>query len=114
MSITLPGTALIESGELHLKYSLPKVDNSEANEGGIETVDVLLNDSALASITPSAQDLARRGGYVVIPLPVDQLVRENRLTLRLAGPTALAELNLRQTRRFASIRRPRFFLRPSA
>ena len=85
MSITLPGTALIESGELHLKYSLPKSDNSEADEGGIETVDVLLNDSALASITPSAQDLARRGGYVVIPLPVDQLVRENRLTLRLAG-----------------------------
>jgi cellulose synthase (UDP-forming) len=85
MSITLPGTALIESGELHLKYSLPKSDNPEADKDGIETVDVLLNDSALASITPSAQDLARRGGYVVIPLPVDQLVRENRLTLRLAG-----------------------------
>ncbi len=85
MSITLPGTALIESGELHLKYSLPKSDNPEADKDGIETVDVLLNDSALASITPSAQDLARRGGYIVIPLPVDQLVRENRLTLRLAG-----------------------------
>jgi cellulose synthase (UDP-forming) len=80
ISISLPSTTLIESGELHLKYSLP-----EASKGGIGTFDVLLNDSALASITPTAEDVSRRGGDVVIPLPADQLVHDNRLTLRLAG-----------------------------
>jgi cellulose synthase (UDP-forming) len=80
ISISLPSTALIEGGELHLKYSLP-----EASKGGIGTFDVLLNDSALASITPTAEDVLRRGGDVVIPLPADQLVHDNRLTLRLAG-----------------------------
>jgi hypothetical protein len=80
ISISLPSTTLIESGELHLKYSLP-----EASKGGIGTFDVLLNDSALASITPTAEDVSRRSGDVVIPLPADQLVHDNRLTLRLAG-----------------------------
>jgi len=80
ITISLPSTSLIESGELYVKYSLP-----EASKGGIGTFDILLNDSALASITPTAEDISRRGGDVLVPLPADQLVHENRLTLRLAG-----------------------------
>jgi cellulose synthase (UDP-forming) len=80
IAISLPSTSLIEGGELHVKYSLP-----EASKGGMGTFDVLLNDSALASITPTDDDISRRGGDVVIPLPADQLVHDNRLTLRLAS-----------------------------
>jgi cellulose synthase (UDP-forming) len=80
ITISLPSTSFIDGGELDLKYSLP-----EASKGGIGTFDVLLNDSALGSITPTAEDVSRRGGEVLIPLPGDQLVHDNRLTLRLAG-----------------------------
>ncbi len=84
VSIALPGTVLVEGGEMRLKYSLPQGDQ-EHGKGAVGTFDVLLNDAALASITPTPDEIARRGGYVVIPLPADQLVRENRLTLRLAA-----------------------------
>ncbi|AXC12945.1 Cellulose synthase catalytic subunit [UDP-forming] [Acidisarcina polymorpha] len=80
IAVDLPATALVESGELRLKYGLP-----EGSKGGLTTFDILLNELPLASITPTMQDVANRGGEVEIPLPADQLIRENRITIRLAS-----------------------------
>ena len=80
VEISLPSTVLAEQGELKLKYTLP-----DAGKGTASTLDVLLNDAALASITPTARDLANGGGEITIPLPADQLVGRNRFTLQLAG-----------------------------
>jgi cellulose synthase (UDP-forming) len=78
IAIALPDDVLMDSGTLHLKYTLP--ESKEATS----TLEVLLNDTMLAAITPSATELALGHGEATIPLPVELLVRQNRLTLRLS------------------------------
>ena len=79
IDLSLPDNILVEDGVLHLKYSLPQAKESAG------TLEVLLNDLLLASITPSDLELARGRGEVAIPLPPEQLVRHNQITLQLAS-----------------------------
>lgn len=78
LEIFLPNDVLMNRGVFHLKYTLPE----SADTGS--TLEVLLNDTLLAAITPTAAELATRHGEATVPLPVELLVRQNRLTLRLA------------------------------
>jgi cellulose synthase (UDP-forming) len=79
VDIALPENLLIEAGVLHLKYTLPQAKEAAS------TLEVLLNDLLIASITPSGLELARGKGEIAIPLPPEQMVRQNRITLQLAN-----------------------------
>src|SRR6266702_1151502 len=78
LAIGLPNDVLIQQGSFHLKYTLPESDFPSS------TLEVLLNDTLLAAITPGAAELASRHGDVTVPLPAELLAPHNRLTLRLA------------------------------
>jgi cellulose synthase (UDP-forming) len=80
--IALPNDVLMNQGVFHLKYSLPESSDTTS------TLEVLLNDVLLAAITPDPVALAARHGEATIPIPVELLVRQNRLTLRLADSNA--------------------------
>ncbi|GAC1417235.1 MAG: hypothetical protein NVSMB62_07700 [Acidobacteriaceae bacterium] len=79
LDIALPENLLIQAGVLHLKYSLPQAKEAAS------TLEVLLNDLLIASVTPSGLEVARGQGEIAIPLPPEQMVRQNRITLQLAS-----------------------------
>ncbi len=84
LAIGLPNDVLIKQGAFHVKYTLPE------SEYPSSTLEILLNDTMLAAITPGATELAARHGEVTVPLPGELLVRQNRLTLRLANASGAA------------------------
>ena len=75
-----PQSWLIRGGTLHLKYQIPHDASS------IYTyADVRLNDSILASVTPSAEEREQGAGELEVPLPADLLTARNQIVIQLAG-----------------------------
>ena len=85
MRFTVPDTWFIQSGTLHLRYTLPGSAQGPAPPADQSIADVRLNDANLISITPTAEDFANGGGEVDVPLPAEMLVSRNTLTIQLAG-----------------------------
>ena len=79
VEIALPDNVLVEEGALHLKYTLPQATEPAS------TLEVLLNGLLLASITPTPAEIGIGHGEATIPLPAEQIVRQNRITLQLAN-----------------------------
>jgi cellulose synthase (UDP-forming) len=74
-----PESWLIRGGKLHLKYQIPR------NAQEYTYADVRLNDSVLASVTPTAEERERGAGELWVPLPPELLMARNELTIQLAG-----------------------------
>ena len=91
VEIALPEDVLVEGGTLHLRYTLPQTTAPSS------TLEVLLNGALLASVTPSSAEAALGRGEVTVPLPPEQLVRENRITLQLASSGSGCELKRSST-----------------
>jgi len=84
IEIALPDNVLVQKASLKLKYTLPPSSNSTS------TLDVLLNDMLLAAITPTPNELISGQGEALVPLPAEEMVRQNRITLQLANTTGAA------------------------
>jgi cellulose synthase (UDP-forming) len=75
-----PQSWLMRGGKLHLKYRVPRNALQE-----YVYADVRLNDSVLASITPTAEERDAGAGELLVPLPPELLMARNELTIQLAG-----------------------------
>lgn len=81
----VPDTWFIQSGTLHLRYTLPGANTQGGAPADQSIADVRLNDTNLISITPSQDEMANGGGEIDIPLPAELLVHKNTLVFQLAG-----------------------------
>jgi cellulose synthase (UDP-forming) len=93
LKFATPQSWLIQGGRLHLKFQVPK------NARQVYTyADIRLNDSVLASITPTPEERDAGVGEVVVPLPPELLLAKNELIIQLAGQgnTACATPSQRQ------------------
>lgn len=80
LKFATPESWLIRSGKLRLKYQIAKnaqLENTFA--------DIRLNDSVLATVTPSAEERDAGAGELTVPLPAELLTGKNALTVQLAG-----------------------------
>jgi cellulose synthase (UDP-forming) len=75
-----PASWLLRGGKLHLKYQIPRNAPEEYTYA-----DLRLNDSVLASITPTAEERDAGAGEIVVPLPPELLTARNQLVIQLAG-----------------------------
>jgi cellulose synthase (UDP-forming) len=80
LKFATPSSWLIRGGKLHLKYQVPKDALNEYTYA-----DVRLNDSILASVTPTTEEREAGAGELWVPLPADLLLAKNELTIQLAG-----------------------------
>ncbi len=80
LKFATPQSWLVRGGALHLKYQIPKNARQEYTYA-----DVRLNDSLLASITPTAEERDTGAGELLVPFPPDLLLTRNELTIQLAG-----------------------------
>lgn len=76
--IVLPSTLLIEDSKLALHYSFPAGSHADA-----VTLRLLLNGNVIASLTPTASELAAGESTASVPLPVDVFVQDSRLLFEL-------------------------------
>ncbi len=80
LKFATPESWLIRGGKLRLKYQIPRnaqLENTFA--------DIRLNESVLATVTPTAEEREAGAGEVVVPLPAELLTGKNMLTIQLAG-----------------------------
>ena len=82
VAFALSSDVFVEQGSLYLRYTLPESKESTS------TLEVLLNDTLLAAVTPTAAEMGAGHGEVSVPIPPEFLVRQNRLTLRIADTTS--------------------------
>ncbi len=80
LKFATPESWLIRGGKLHLKYQIPRNATQEYTYA-----DVRLNDSVLASVTPTAEERDAGAGELSVPLPPELLMARNELTIQLAG-----------------------------
>ena len=80
LKFATPQSWLVRGGALHLKYQIPKNARQEYTYA-----DVRLNDSLLASITPTAEERDSGVGELLVPFPPDLLLPRNELSIQLAG-----------------------------
>ena len=80
LKFATPESWLIRGGKLHLKYQIPRNAQQE-----FTYADVRLNESVLASVTPSAQERDAGAGEIWVPLPPELLTGKNQLTIQLSG-----------------------------
>jgi cellulose synthase (UDP-forming) len=80
LKFAAPESWLIRGGKLHLKYQIPKNASQDYTYA-----DVRLNDSVLASVTPTAEERDAGAGELWVPLPPELLTARNELTIQLAG-----------------------------
>ncbi len=80
LKFATPQSWLVRGGALHLKYQIPKNARQEYTYA-----DVRLNDSLLASITPTVEERDSGTGELLVPFPPDLLLARNELTIQLAG-----------------------------
>jgi cellulose synthase (UDP-forming) len=80
LKFATPQSWLVRGGALHLKYQIPKNARQEYTYA-----DVRLNDSLLASITPTAEERDSGVGELLVPFPPDLLLARNELSIQLAG-----------------------------
>jgi cellulose synthase (UDP-forming) len=80
LKFAAPSSWLIRGGKLHLKYQVPKDAQNE-----FTYADVRLNDSILASVTPTSEEREAGAGELWVPLPAGLLLAKNELTIQLSG-----------------------------
>ncbi|MGC2402248.1 MAG: UDP-forming cellulose synthase catalytic subunit, partial [Acidobacteriaceae bacterium] len=80
LKFATPQSWLIRGGKLQLRYQIPRNAREQYTYA-----DVRLNDSLIASITPTAEERDAGAGELVVPLPPDLLLSRNELTVQLAG-----------------------------
>ena len=80
LKFATPESWLIRGGKLHLKYQIPRNATQEYTYA-----DIRLNDSVLASVTPTAEERDAGAGELSVPLPPELLMARNELTIQLAG-----------------------------
>ena len=73
------GKLAYPGGKLHLKYQIPRNATQEYTYA-----DVRLNDSVLASVTPTAEERDAGAGELSVPLPPELLMARNELTIQLS------------------------------
>ena len=83
--IVLPSTLLIEQSKLALHYTFPEGSRAEA-----VMMQVRLNGNVIASLTPTAPELSAGGSSVMLPLPVDLLVQDSRISFELESASQAA------------------------
>jgi cellulose synthase (UDP-forming) len=80
LKFATPESWLIRGGKLHLKYQIPRNATDEYTYA-----EVRLNDSILASVTPTAEERDAGAGELSVPLPPELLMARNELSIQLAG-----------------------------
>ncbi len=80
LKFATPESWLIRGGKLQLKYQIPRNAREQYTYA-----DVRLNDSLIASITPTVEERDAGAGELLLPLPADLLLARNELTIQLTG-----------------------------
>ncbi|HTZ59778.1 MAG TPA: UDP-forming cellulose synthase catalytic subunit [Acidobacteriaceae bacterium] len=80
LKFATPQSWLLQGGKLQLKYQIPRNARDQYTYA-----DIRLNDSLIASITPTVEERDAGAGELIVPLPPDLLLTRNELTIQLTG-----------------------------
>jgi cellulose synthase (UDP-forming) len=82
IQVAIPATLLLDEGRLFLQYDFAPGSRAEA-----VTINVTLNKTLIAVLTPRAEELAAGHASTSVPLPIDLFVQRSKLNLELTSVT---------------------------